>query len=77
MQLTHLFDLVQVDNETGVEVVQVFDALSTENGGVLAAVEMLDPLVVILANIDGAILLVRLFALVGLGVSLQALFEVD
>jgi len=48
---SHLLDLVEVHDEAGVHVVQVFDALTAENARVLTAIEMSNSLVMIVAQI--------------------------
>ena len=55
---------------------QVFDALTTENRRVFAAIEVLDPLLVILAHVGSEVALVCLVVLVHVRVRLQALFKV-
>ena len=51
LQGAHLFNLIQVDYKTGIHVVQVFDAFTTEDAWVLTAKEMFDALVVIMAEV--------------------------
>jgi hypothetical protein len=75
LEFTHLLNLVQVDHIAGVQVVQVLDALSAEDGRVLAAIEVLDALVVLVAQVWFELPLIRLVVLVDL--RLQTLFEVN
>lgn len=56
---------------------EVLDAFSTENGGVLTAVEMLDALVVHLTKIGSHFDLEFWVFLVRIQVSLQTFFKVD
>lgn len=49
VHLAHLFDLVEVDDETALVRVVLFDTLSTENSEVIRAVEVLQTLVMLLA----------------------------
>lgn len=77
LQLSHFLDFVKVDDEAGVQVVQVLDALSAEDGRVLTAVKVLDSLVVILAHVDGAIPFVGFLALIRIRVCLETLLKVD
>lgn len=51
LEHTHLLYLVKVDHKALFHVVKVLDALSAEDGWVLAAVEMLDALVMYLAEV--------------------------
>jgi hypothetical protein len=77
LELAHLLDFVQVNDEAGVEVVQVLDALTAENRRVFAAVKVLDPLLVFLTHVHSAISLVGLLVRVCIRVSLKALLEID
>lgn len=50
VHFAHLLDLVQVHHEAPLVSVILFDALSTEDGQVIGAVEVLDPLVMPVAK---------------------------
>ena len=77
LKFAHLLDLVEIYNEASVEIVEVLDAFTTENRRVLAAIEMLDTLLVLQAHIGGEVPLVCLVVLVHIRICLEAFFEVD
>jgi len=77
LKLAHFLDLVQVDNEAGLKIVEIFDALAAENRRMLAAVKVLYALLVLLAHVGGEVSLVSLVVLVHIRVRLQALLEVN
>lgn len=71
LKLAHLLDFVKVDDEALLQVVELPDALSAKDGGMLGAIEVLDPLVVLLAQVGLDVLVLReVFGL-------QTLIEVD
>lgn len=71
LKLAHFLNFVKVNYKALLQVVQLPDALTAEDAGVLTAVEVLDALVVLLAQ-------VRLNVLVlGQVLSLKALIEID
>ena len=76
LEFAHLFNFVEVDDETGFQVVQVLNALATENRRMFTAVEVLDSLLVFLAHVGGEVALVCLIVLVLVRVSIEALLKV-
>lgn len=56
---------------------EVLDAFSTENGGVLTAIEMLDALIVLLTKVGSHFDLEFWVFLVRIQISLQAFLKVD
>ena len=76
LEFAHLFNFVEVDDEAGFLIVQVLNALATENRRVFAAVEMLNSLLVLLAHVGSEVALVRLVILVLIWVSVEALLKV-
>ena len=50
VHFAHLLDFVQVHNEASLVGMVLLDAFTTENGEVVRAVEVLDPLVMLLAQ---------------------------
>jgi len=71
---SRLFNLVEVNHKAVISVMQVLDTLATEDRRMVAAVEVLDPLVVHLTQV-GFELLGVLFV-VDVEISLQALFKI-
>ena len=76
LQLAHLFDFIEVDDEASLKIVKIFDAFAAKNGRVLAAVEVLDALLVLLAHVGCKVTLVSFVVLVHIRVGLEAFFEV-
>ena len=77
LQFSHFLNLVQVYNEASVEIVEIFDAFTTENRRVLAAIEVLDTLLVLQAHVRCKVPLVCLIVLVHIRICLEAFLEVD
>ena len=77
LKFAHLFNLIEIDYKAGIQIVQVLDALTAEDRGVLAAVEVLDALLVLLAHVHCTLPFVGFLALVSFGISLQTFLEVD
>lgn len=50
MHFTHLLDFVEVDHETALISVVLFDTLPTEDSKMVGAVEVLDPLIMLVAQ---------------------------
>ena len=76
LQLAHLFDFIEVDDEASLKIVKIFDAFAAKNGRVLAAVEVLDALLVLLAHVGCKVTLVSFVVLVHIRVGLEAFLEV-
>jgi hypothetical protein len=51
LKLSHFFDFVEIYDVACFHVVQVLDAFTTKDRRVLAAVEMFDPLLVLMAEV--------------------------
>lgn len=51
LKFSHLFDFIQVDHEAFFQMMEVFDAFSAENAGMLRAIKMLNSLVMFLAKV--------------------------
>jgi len=77
LQLAHLLDFVQINDKAGIHVVQILYAFAAKNRGMLTAVKVLNPLLVFLAHVHGAISFVRLIVLVCIGVRLKTFLKVD
>lgn len=76
LQLAHLFDFIEVDDETSLKIVEIFDAFAAKNGRVLATVEVLDALLVLLAHVGCKVTLVSFVVLVHIRVGLETFLEV-
>ena len=76
LQLAHLFDFIEVDDEASLKIVEIFDAFAAKNGRVLATVEVLDALLVLLAHVGCKVTLVSFVVLVHIRVGLEAFLEV-
>lgn len=63
LELAHLFDFVEINDEAGLRVVDVLDALAAKDGRMLRTVEVLDSLVVLLAQVRGNLFVLALVQL--------------
>ena len=77
LQFAHFLDFIKVHHEACLQVVQVFDALTAEDRGVLTAVEVLDALLMLLTHVGSEVPLIGLIIVVQIRVSLEALLEVN
>ena len=69
LELAHFLDFVKVNDEAGFKIMEIFDALPTENAWVFTAVEVLDALLVLLTHVRSEVSLIRLIVLVQIWVS--------
>ena len=69
LELPHFLDFVKVNDEAGFKIVEIFDALSTENTWMLTAVEVLDALLVLLTHVRGEVSFICLIVLIQVWVS--------
>ena len=74
LQSPHLFYLVEIHHEARLHIVQVLDALSTEYARMLAAVEVLYPLVMVMAKVW--LQLSRVLLIFKLDICLQTFLEI-
>ena len=64
LQFAHFLDFIKVHHEACLQVVQVFDALTAEDRGVLTAVEVLDALLMLLTHVRSEVPLIGLIIVV-------------
>ena len=76
LQLAHLFDFIEVDDEACLKIVEIFDTFAAKNGRVLAAVEVLYALLVLLTHVRCKVTLVSFIVLVHIRVRLEAFLEI-
>lgn len=75
LQLSHLFDFVKIYNVASLHVVEILDALTTEDGRVLAAVKVFDSLLMLMTEVGLQISLIIFVIFVNF--SSKTLIEVD
>ena len=71
LKLAHLLDFLKIDNIACFHVVQVFDALTAEDRGVLTTVKMFNTLLMFLTEIGFQVCLVVFVVFINLGISMK------